>query len=141
MLADRVKKLGDSIDDLAKQARRTQRETSSKLADASSTIRDKKLPERILQGNQLLESGYYDFIRGREDFIRAGLEQVNKQLESAKGSVGQTPEGKLEDQVNKTRALAEGLESMQQRLRNQQRPGEAEPRRDTTRSAARPAES
>ena len=41
-----------------------------------------------------------------------------KQLQSAKNSLGQSQEGKLEQQRDKARQLAEGLESLQQRLRN-----------------------
>ena len=119
--ADRLKNLGGQIEDLSKRARKTQRETSSKLSEAAGTIRDKKLPERILQSNQLMEAGYYDFIKAREDFIRGGLEELNKQLEAARNSLGQTGEGKLEERVSKTRQLAEGLESMQQRLRTMQK--------------------
>jgi hypothetical protein len=120
VLADRLKNLGTKLDDLSRQARKTQRETSTKLSDASGIIRDKKLPERVMQGNQLLESGYYDFIKGREEFIRGNLEELARQLESARGSLGQSREGKLEDAVNRSRQLAEGLESMQQRMRNLQ---------------------
>jgi phage anti-repressor protein len=46
-------------------------------------------------------------------------------MESARNSVGQSREGRLEDAYSKARQLAEGLESMQQRLRGQeaQQPG------------------
>jgi Xaa-Pro aminopeptidase len=118
VLADRLKSLGSELDNLSRQARRTQREASTKLADASGTIRDKRLSERILQGNQYLENEYYDFLKGREEFIRGNMEELARQLESARNNLGQTREGKLEETVNKTRQLAEGLESMERRLRN-----------------------
>jgi len=120
-MAENLKDLANKIDDLAKRSRQTQRETSNKLNEASGVIRDRKLPERILQGNQLLESGYYDYIKSREDFVRANLEELQKQLQSAKNSLGQSQEGKLESQLDKARRLAEGLESLQERLRNSKR--------------------
>ena len=115
-LADRIRGLGGEISDLSRQARKTQRETSSKLADAASTIQEKRLPERIMGGNAMIQNGYYENQRQREDFIREGLESVNRQLESARDSIGQTTEGKLEEAAGKARQLSEGLESMQQRM-------------------------
>jgi hypothetical protein len=52
---------------------------------------------------------------------------VNRKLEEAKNSVGQTREGRLADALDKTRRLADGLESMQRRLQQGQqgKPSEA----------------
>jgi len=120
-LADSLKGLGGKIENLSREARKTQKETSNKLNDAAGTIRDKKLPERIMSNNQLLQNRYLDFVKGREDLIRSGLEELDRQLEAARNSIGQTKEGKLEDAANKARQLAEGLEASQQRLREMQR--------------------
>ncbi len=120
-LADSLKGLGGDIENLSREARKTQKETSSRLNDAAGTIRDKRLPERILSNNPLLQNGYLDFVKGREDIIRGGLEDLNRQLEAARNSIGQTKEGKLEDAANKARQLAEGLASTQERLREMQR--------------------
>jgi hypothetical protein len=120
-LADSLKGLGNKIESLSREARKTQKETSSRLNDAAGTIRDKKLPERIMSNNALLQNGYLDFVKGREDLIRGGLEDLNRQLEDARNSIGQTEEGKLEGAATKARQLAEGLESTQRRLREMQR--------------------
>jgi hypothetical protein len=120
VMAGRLKGLGSQLDELSRQARKGQKETSARLGDAAGIIRDKRLPERIQANNQLIQGGYYDPVRGREDFIRSGLEDLARQLEAAKGSLGQTPEGKLEEAVNRARQLAEGLESMQQRMGGRQ---------------------
>ncbi len=119
--ADRLRNLEDTIGDLNRLARKTQKETSSKLADAANTIRDNRLPERIMSGNAMIENGYYDIAQQREDFIRSGLEDLNEQLEAAKDSIGESSEGKLAEAVDRARQLAEGLESMQQRLGEIQR--------------------
>jgi hypothetical protein len=74
----------------------------------------------------MLESGYLEALQGREEYIRAGLEDVNRKLEDAKNSVGQTKEGKLADALDKTRRLADGLESLQRRLRQGQEPAPGE---------------
>ena len=119
VLAERLRNLTDQIDDLSRQARSSQRETSARLAEAAGTIRDRRLPERILSSSQLLQNGLYDFAKAREGFIRVGLEELKNQVESARSSIGQSREGRLEDAYNKAKQLAEGLESMQQRLRVQ----------------------
>ncbi len=120
-LAGSLKGLGEKIESMSREARKTQKETSSRLNDAVGTIRDKKLPERIMSNNQLLQNGYLDFAKSREEFIRGGLEDLSRQLEAARNSIGQTKEGKLEDAANKARQLAEGLESTRQRLHEMQR--------------------
>jgi hypothetical protein len=54
----------------------------------------------------------------QEDFIQQGLQDVNRQLESARSSLSQTQESRLQDALNRTQQLAEGLQTMQQRLQN-----------------------
>jgi len=124
-LADRLRNLGSHIQDLSRQARKTQKEASGKLDEAAGAIQENKLPERIMSGNALIQNGYYESQIGREGSIRNSLEGLSKQLESARGSIGQTKEGKLEEAANRARQLSEGLESMQQRLSQAQRgPGD-----------------
>ncbi len=118
VLADRVKGLAGTIDQLARQARKDQKETYNKLNEAAGTIRDQRLPERILSGNQLLNGVYYEFLKGREDSVRASLEDLNKQLEAAKSAIGQSKEAKLEENLRRARQLAQSLDSAQKRLQN-----------------------
>jgi hypothetical protein len=121
-LADRLRNLEGSIQDLARQARKTQPETSARLNDAAGAIRDKRLRERILSGSRMLQqSGYLEALKAREDYIRAGLDELSRRLEEAKNSIGETKEGRLADALDKTRQLADGLQSMQRRLQGLQR--------------------
>ncbi len=128
-LADGLRGLAGELEDLSRQARGSQRESSARLSDAAGVIRDRRLPERVLSTKPLLQNGLYDFAKGREEFIRAGLEELNRQLEAAKNGLGQSKEGKLEEAYNRTRQLAEGLESMHRRLldraRSRRQPGGA----------------
>ncbi len=121
MLADRLRNLGNQIQGLSKQARKTQKETSNKLAEAAEGIQDKRLPERIMSGSASIQHGFYENQKQREDFIREGLEELNKQVEAAKDAMGRSPDGKMEEAANRARQLAEGLESMQQRMSGMQR--------------------
>jgi hypothetical protein len=117
VLADRLKGLESQIQNLQRQARKTEKEAGGKLADAGNTIRDNKLPERIVSGNALIQYGFYENQKQNENFIRGGLEQVNRQLEAARNSIGQSKEGKIEEAAERARQLSEGLESMQRRAR------------------------
>jgi hypothetical protein len=119
-LADRVKNLGNQAQDLSKQARKTQKEAGKRLANAADVIQENRLPERIMSGNALIQNGFYENQKPRENLIQNGLEEVNRQLKAAQSSMGQSKEGKIEEAANRARQLAEGLESMQQRMRSMQ---------------------
>jgi len=124
LMAERLQNLSGTIQDLAREARKDQPETSARLNEAAGTIRDRRLPERILSGNRMLEGGYLDSLKGREEYIRSALNDVSRRLEEARNSVGQTREGNLEDALTRTRRLAEGLESLQRRLQRGGEPGD-----------------
>lgn len=137
-LADRLRGLGGQARDLSRQARKTQTETSRRLADAANTIEDKRLPERVMSGNSMIEMGLFESQKLQEEYVRNGLEEVKKQLEAAKGSIGQTREGKMEEAAGRARQLAEGLESMQQRMRGMLSP-EADVQTPSKNAAGPPA--
>jgi hypothetical protein len=120
-LKDQLDNLESRLRDLARQARKTQKSTSGKLADAANTIEDRRLPDRIQEGNRLIQNGLYDIQKRREDFIQDGLEQLQRQLQAAKSSLGESEEGKIEEAANRARQLSEGLESMQRRMSAMQR--------------------
>lgn len=125
VLAERVKSLGSNIEGLNRLARRDQPETSDRLTDAAGTIRDRRLADRIMAGNQMIESGNFEAQLPREDYVSDGLERLGEQMQAAKNSLGQSAEGKIEEAVNRTRELAQGLQSMQQRMQNLRRNGQA----------------
>lgn len=116
LLADRLRNLENQARDLSRQAGNSRKETGGELGGAADAIRDKRLPERIQGGNAQIRSGDYERQKADENTIREGLEEVNRRLQSAQGSLAQGKEGKLEDAANRARQLAEGLESMQQRM-------------------------
>jgi hypothetical protein len=120
LLAERLKGLEGQIRGLSKQARKAQPEAGGKLDEAANAIQDKKLADRISNGSALVRSGIYENQKQREDFIRGALEDVNKKLQSAQSSMGQSKEGKAEEASNRARQLSEGLESMQQRMSGMQ---------------------
>jgi len=148
-LADRLRSLESRIQDLSRQTRKEQKTTSRKLNEAAATIQDKRLRERILGGIAMLEEGAYEYQKQREAYIRSGLEDVSEQLESAQSSLGESTEAATEEAADRARQLAEGLESMQQRMsalprgsrpdRENGRPGPQELREPSANSSVPPA--
>ncbi len=94
VMAGRVKGLGSQIEELSRQARKDQKEASARLGDAAGIIRDKRLAERIQSNNQLLQGGYYDPIKGREEFIRGNLEEIGPPARVGQGQPGADARGK-----------------------------------------------
>lgn len=121
MLKGRLNNLENRIRDLSKQTRKTQKSASNELVEAADTIQDRRLSDRIQEGSQLIQNGLYESQKRREDFIHEGLEEVQRKLEAAKNSLGESEEGKLEEAANRARQLSEGLESMQRRMSKMQR--------------------
>jgi hypothetical protein len=120
LLADRLRNLESQIRGLSKQARKSQAETGKKLDEAANDIQDKRLPDRIGSGSAMIRNGLYENQKQREDFIRGALEDVNKKLQAAKSSIGQSKEGKAEEAANRASQLTEGLKSMQERMNGMQ---------------------
>jgi hypothetical protein len=115
-LADGLENLEASVNDLSRQARRTDRATSDRLADAADTIRDRRLRERIEDGNLLIRNGFFENQQRREEYIREGLQEVQRQLQAAQGSMGESEGDRIEEAASRARQLAEGIESMQRRM-------------------------
>ncbi len=120
-LADGLENLETNVRDLSRQARRTDGATSDRLADTADTIRDRRLRERIEDGNLLIRNGFFENQQRREEYIRDGLEEVQRQLQAAQGSLGESEGDRIEEAAGRARQLAEGIESMQRRMREIQR--------------------
>ena len=120
-LKERLDSLESRIRDLSRQARKTEKPASSELAEAAETIRDRRLSDRIQEGNRLIRNGLYESQKRREDFIHEGLEEVQQKLEAAKSRLGESEEGRIEEAVNRVRQLSEGLQSIQRRMSEMQR--------------------
>ncbi len=120
LLAEQLDGLENQIRNLSRQARKTEKSTSDRLADAADTIQDRRLSDRIEEGNLLIQNGFYESQQRREEYIRDGLEEVQRQLEVAQNSVGESEEGRMQEASDRARQLAEGLESMQRRMQAMQ---------------------
>ncbi|MBI3950492.1 MAG: hypothetical protein HY314_08570 [Acidobacteria bacterium] len=119
VLAGEVEGLRQDIEAAARGAGQDQ-SAANKLKDAANTIQRNRLPDKIRQGNRLLENEWYDQARQREREIQEDLNQVVRSLQAAEGSTARSgDQEKLEEALNRTRQLADDLESLQRRLQEQ----------------------
>jgi hypothetical protein len=116
-LASEVADLESSLDKVASESRREQKETSRKLQAAANGIRDAKLKEKIRYTRGLVDrAGSPDAERLEAD-IGQTIDDLGKRIGEASKSVGTSPEKKRADALDRARELARSLDSMQERLR------------------------
>ncbi|MCS6805495.1 MAG: DUF4175 family protein [Acidobacteriota bacterium] len=118
-LADEVTSMQQEIEAVARAAGQN-RAAAEALKNAAEAIERNQLPDKIRQSNRLLENGWYDQARQREKEIQDTLNQIASDLQRADASAGSRPQTeKLEEALQRTRRLADDLESLQQRLQQQ----------------------
>jgi DNA-directed RNA polymerase subunit F len=125
-------KVGDlqqQIEKLANDMRGTERDAAHKLDEASGTIRDKRVREKIRYSKNTLNNSGGEYARGMEDDIGANLDALQKKIGDAAGAVGQAKKADaLARAAEKARDLVRGVESAQkgsqgsQGSRDSQRP-------------------
>lgn len=115
-LADEVTSMQQEIEAAARAAGQHQTAVEA-LKEAAQAIERTQLPEKIRQSSRLLENEWYDQARQREKEIQDTLNQIAENLQRADGHVGRRGHAeKLEEALQRTRRLADDLESLQQRL-------------------------
>lgn len=116
--AGAVGDLQRQLDRLANEARGENEEAARELREAARSIRENRLEERIRQsrlGTQPNASP--DFVRRAEEQISEGLEELRGELAEA-GEAASRPTGNpAEDNLERAQRLAQGLESLQERMR------------------------
>lgn len=130
-LAEEVEGLREDIESAARRGGQD-RSAAEKLREAANAIERNRLPDKIRQGNRLLENEWYDQARQREKEIQGDLNQIVRNLQAAEGGVAQGSDAeKLEEALNRARQLADDLESLQRRLQ-EQRQGRPQQNQDQT---------
>jgi hypothetical protein len=119
-LADQISGLERDIDQTARGMGQDKQQSADKLRDAAGAIRRNRIPDRIRQNNQFIESGWFEQAQDRERTIRGNIEEVVKNLQAAEGTSKTTQGESLEDALNRARELADNLESLRRRLESQQ---------------------
>ncbi len=116
-LANEVGSLERDIDQTARGLNQEQQGAANKLREAASGLRMNRVQDRIRYTKQLMEMNAIDNARQGDQIIQQNLEQLAQQLDDAeknarrKGSGGET-----EEALDRTRKLADNLESMRKQL-------------------------
>ncbi len=106
-----------------------QKPSARELQAAGNQLKDNSVVQKIEQTRDWVAQGQLDAARQREQTIQNALDGVRDRIAEAERNLGEnpnsSPEDKLSEALNRTGDLVENLESLQRRMREQQRnPGQ-----------------
>ena len=102
------------------QTNQESRETASRVRSAANSIRSGRLLDKMNQGQQLLDNGYFDYAAQRERELEQAFNDLTRQLADAAASAANTEERQVQNALNQTSEAIRRLESMQRRMENEQ---------------------
>ena len=123
-LAREVDGLERELDRMGRESRREQPEAARALGGAAETIRERRVRDKLLYSKGLPGAQSEDYIRNFEEQITADLEGVRDQIAAARDAFRETDPRRLGRQLEETRDLVRGLESLRDRIRRQGQEGE-----------------
>jgi len=123
-LANDVGNLERDIDQAARGLSQEQQGAANKLREAASGLRQNRVQDRIRTTRQLMEMNQFDVARQGDQTIQQNLGQLEQQLaEAEKNAQRKGAGGETEDALERTRKLADNLESMRRQLGDRNQPG------------------
>ena len=111
-----VADLERKIDSTSAEFRREERDASRRLQEASNSIRDNKLKEKIRYSKGLVRSRAPETARAFEEEIGGDIEDLQQKLAEAAGAVGGSQADAMTRALDQTRDLMRGLESLDHRM-------------------------
>ncbi len=140
-LESKVAELERQVDKTAAELVKTERDASRKLTEASSSMRENRLRDKIRYSRSMIRAGVQGSDASNfEQEIGNNVGDMQKKIADAAAALGRTKPDSTTAALDKARELARGMESLDQRMREragqqeqqgQQGPGPA--------GAARPA--
>jgi hypothetical protein len=116
----KVADLQQQLEKLANGMRRDEKDAARKLDEAAGSIRDKRIREKIRYTKGALQGAGSQYARGMEEDIGANLDALQKKIADAAGAVGKSSkQDAVGRAADKTRDLVRGMESLDQRMRDQ----------------------
>ena len=115
-LAQEVDQLEQDLDRLAREARQEQPEASRRLAEAAAEIRESRLRDKLNFSRGVLGTQSEDYIRNFEETITRDTENMRTRVAAARDALSESDPRRLGRQLDETRDLVRGLESLQDRL-------------------------
>src|SRR5215470_7827103 len=123
-LANEVGNLERDIDQAARGLSQEQQGAANKLREAAGGLRQNRVQDRIRYTQRLMEMNQFDVARQGDQTVQQNLEQLAQQLaEAEKNAQRKGAGGETEDALERTRKLADNLESMRRQLGDRKQPG------------------
>jgi len=119
-MAEEVRDLESQLTELSRSARGEQPDAAEKLQEAAREMRDSRLADKILFSRGVIQGRSPDYARNFEEQIGSDLDQLESQIREALGAVGESREARLERTLDRTRDLVNALESLDERMGQQQ---------------------
>lgn len=131
-LANEVSNLERDIDQAARGLGQQQQQAGEQLREAANGLRRNRVSERIRRNNQNIQGNQMEAARAGERMIQQNLNELNNQLQAAEQAARQgarqnSPGGSTEEALDHTRQLADNLESLRRRMKENprgQQPGQ-----------------
>ncbi|MBI4540523.1 MAG: DUF4175 family protein [Gemmatimonadetes bacterium] len=136
-MAAEVSDLESQLGRLAREGRAEQPEAARKLEDAAGVIRRNRIQDKIRYSRGLIQDRSEEYARNFEEQIAADLEELRQRVADAVTSIGETREQRLSQSLDRTRDVANALESLGERLRERQQEAERQQAREQAREQAR----
>jgi hypothetical protein len=115
-LADAVNGLQQDLEQSARGLASGQQRTARQLNEAAGTLSRDRVADRIREGKQALERNELETARANERAIERSLNELSERLQSAEQSARKEGAGGAEEALDRTRQLADNLDSLRRRL-------------------------
>lgn len=123
-LAERAEALADSVNNLEEDARQTARSlgegkqqgAARRLNEAADALRRNRVAERMREGARGAEQGRPESAREAGRAAERGLGEMSERLQEAESAAGRPSSGGAEEALDRTRQLADDLDSLRRRL-------------------------
>lgn len=119
-LAREVDQLETDLDRLALEASRDQPDAARRLREAAAEIRESRLRDKLNFSRGVLGTQTEDYVRNFEEQITRDAENVRARVQAARDALSESDPRRLGRQMDETRDLVRGLESLQERLQQGQ---------------------
>ncbi len=123
-LAERAEALADSVNNLEEDARQKaralgegkQQGAARRLNEAADALRRNRVAERMREGARGAEQGRPESAREAGRAAERGLGEMSERLQEAESAAGRPSPGGAEEALDRTRQLADDLDSLRRRL-------------------------
>jgi hypothetical protein len=131
-LEAKLSSLEQQLDRAARDATKTEKQASRKMAEAAGTIRDNRLGDKLRYSQNLVNRGASpQAYQAAENEITGGIDELRKKLDDAAGALGQSDNAnRMENALERARRLARAAESLQERTRERGQRGQGQQGQD-----------